>query len=169
MSERDVLSELSRRVWDERHVVTYLLFKLTVARLLLAADEHRFVPDALAEVDRIVQLLRDGEAQRDQALRELAGEWQVDPRTLTLTELARRSPPPFDHTFGEHRRAFERLAEEIDDVAQRNRELANAGFRQIAETLDEMTGSDSPASPTYDASGQLDPSRHVGHRLREVL
>jgi len=163
------LEELSRRLWDERRVVTYLLFKLTVTKLLLAADERRFVPDALKEVDRTVELLRDGEHQRDDAVRELAGLWRVLPEDLTLRELARRSPPPFDHVFEEHRVAFDGLSAEIDQVAGENRALARSDLGAVQGTLDQLTGATDNVVDTYDARGQVDHRRRVGDRIREVL
>jgi hypothetical protein len=101
-NDKLALEDLARRLGDERQVVTYLLYKLTVTLLMLAADERRFVPDALEEVERAVELLREGELRRHASLRELASLWMVDPGTLTLTELARRSPPPFHHVFADH-------------------------------------------------------------------
>lgn len=163
------LEELSRRLWDERRVVTYLLFKLTVTKLLLAADERRFVPDALKEVDRTVELLRDGELQRDEAVRDLAAMWRVDPERLTLNELTRRAPPPFDHVFNEHRMAFEGLSAEIEQVASQNRSLARTDLGEVQGTLDQLTGAAQTSVSTYDARGQVGYGRRVGDRIREVL
>ena len=167
--DRRALDELSRRLWDERQVVNHLLFKLTVTRLLLAADERRFVPESLEEVERAVEALRQGEYARDAALRELASLWAYDPIELTLGELARRSPPPFDHTFAEHAVAFRDLAGEIEQVARENRVLANGDLQVVAGQLDQLSGPQVPVASTYDASGQIDASAGVGARLREVF
>ena len=156
-------------MWDEREVVTHLLYRLTVTRLLLAADERRFIADALDEVEHAVGLLRQGEFARDHALRDLAEQWQVDPRELSLAELARLSPPPFDHTFAEHRDAFQHLAAEIEEVAGDNRALANSELDEVRGTIDLLTGHDRTTTATYDAHGQLDTSSNVGGVLREVL
>jgi hypothetical protein len=167
--DRRALEELSRRLWEERQVVNHLLFKLTVTRLLLAADERRFVPQALEEVELAVEALRQGEYRRDEALRGLASLWSYDPAMLTLGELARRSPPPFDHTFAEHAVAFRDLAVEIDQVARENRVLANSDLQIVAGQLDQLSGPQVPFTSTYDASGQLDGAGAVGARLREVF
>ncbi|MEX2504211.1 MAG: flagellar export chaperone FlgN [Egicoccus sp.] len=167
--ERRALEELSRRLWEERQVVTHLLFKLTVTRLLLAADERRFVPNALEEVETAVEALRQGEYRRDEALRTLAALWTYDPVELTLGELARRSPSPFDHTFAEHAVAFRNLAAEIEQVARENRVLANGDLQVVAGQLDQLSGPQVPVASTYDASGHLDANGGVGARLREVL
>jgi hypothetical protein len=170
MNEKRALEELSHKVWEERRIVTYLLFKLTVAKLLLASDERRFVADALTEVDKTVELLRSWEAQRDESLRDLAGIWRLDPSELSLYELARRSPPPFDYTFSEHLKAFQQLAEEIDEVTEHNRSLAGSNYAEVAHTIEMMTGPPpSATTTTYDAYGQLGGSELVGRRLREAL
>lgn len=163
------LEELSRRLWDERRVVTYLLFKLTVTKLLLAADERRFVPDALKEVERTVELLRDGEMMRDAVVRDLADVWRIDPERLTLNELTRRAPPPFDHVFNEHRTAFEGLSAEIEQVASQNRSLARTDLDEVQGTLDQLTGASDVSVSTYDARGQVGYRRRVGDRIREEL
>lgn len=167
--DRRALEELTRCLWGQRDIVTSLLYRLTVTRLLLAADERRFLPDALREVEQAVDLLREGELARDAALREVAGLWYADPEELTLGELARRSPPPFDHTFTDHRSAFRDLAAEIERTARENRELANSGIDLVTEQLDQLTGGASAPPTTYDAHGQLDTTGGVGGRLREVL
>lgn len=170
MDDRPLLEELASRLWDERQVVTYLLFKLTVTKLLLAADERRFVGDALREVDRTVELLRDGEARRDEAVRDLAEHWRVAPETLTLVEVARRAAAPLDHTFREHHDAFRSLAAEIEQVSRDNRALARTQVDEVTTAIDLLTGRES-APTTYDASGQLDSAAApaAGPRLREVL
>lgn len=169
MDDQPVLDELSRRLWDERRIVTYLLFKLTVTKLLLAADDRRFVPDALSEVERTVELLRDGEERRESALRDVAGRWQVAAGTLSLDMLAAEAPAPYDDIFREHRDAFRELAEEIEAVARANRELAASEFEHLNTTIEELTGVPRSEPATYDASGRLDPTSRVGGHLRKVL
>jgi hypothetical protein len=168
-TDRRALEELARRLGDERQIVTFLLYKLTVTNLMLAADERRFVPEALREVEEAVELLRDGELQRDEALRQLAAIWAADPAELTLAELVRRSPPPYDHIFADHLAAFRELAAEIDRTAGENRGLARSSLSVVTGQLDQLTGAATSTPATYDASGQVDASGPVGGRLREVL
>jgi hypothetical protein len=167
--ERAALEELTSRLWDERQVVLYLLYRLTVSRQLLAADDRRFVRDALREVDGAVELLRDGELQRETALRRLAALWQVDHEQLSLPGLARRSPPPFDHLFQEHLTAFTALAAEIEQIAGENRLLAVDGLRHLTGTIDLLAGIERPLPSTYDATGRLDTTSAVGGHLRKAL
>ena len=167
--DHSALEDLSHRLWDERRIVTHLLYKLTVTRLLLAADERRFVADAIQEVEQTVELLRAGELARDEALRALAAGWTTDPQVLTLEELARRSPSPFSHTFTEHLAAFRDLAAEIEHTARENRVLARSDLQVVAGQLEQLTGTRPAEATTYGATGRLDPSAGVGARLREVL
>lgn len=168
MNETALLDRLAHRLWDERHVVTVLLYKLTVTRLLLAADERRFLPDAVREVDHAVHLLRIGEQARDDAVRELADHWQIDPVEVTLEHLSRAAPAPYDHTFHDHLMAFRTLGAEVEGAARENRVLARSDLAAVSEQLDLLTGT--PPAPTiYDAQGHLDPTGPVGGRLREVL
>lgn len=167
--DRRELENLTRCLWQQRDVVTYLLYKLTVTNLLLAADERRFVPDALREVELAVQALRAGELARDTAVRELAGRWSTDPEVLTLDEVARRSPPPYDHIFTDHRSAFRELAGEVERTARENRGLALDDLELVTDQLDQLTGGGTTTPTTYDAHGHLDASGGVGGRLREVL
>ncbi|MTV27357.1 hypothetical protein FTX61_18340 [Nitriliruptoraceae bacterium ZYF776] len=170
MTDSRLLDTLAQKLWDERHVVTVLLYKLTVTRLLLAADDRRFLPDALREVEQCVDALRHGEAARDEALRALAGAWHRDPSELTLVELAREAPEPYAHTFGEHLAAFRDLAGEIERVSRENRALARTDLVELTDQLDLLTGTPAtPAPATYDARGRLDATSPVGGRLREVL
>lgn len=166
---RAALDALATRLWDERRLLLLLLYRLTVARLLLSADERRFLADALHEVDQTLEQLRTEELRRDQAVRDLAAEWQVAPDTLSLPEIARRSPPPYDHTFSDHLDAFEQLANEIEVLSTENRVLANATMQDVSETISHITGPPEQAPATYDASGRLGASAAVGSRLREAL
>jgi hypothetical protein len=167
--DRAALEEVAARLWDERRIVTFLLYRLTVSRLLLAADERRFAPEALREVDRAVEMLRDGELRRDEAVRGLAGLWQVPPDEVSLPGLAAQAPPPFDHIFTEHLAAFRGLAAEIESVSRENRALARAELDHLTDSIEQLTGAE-PATPTtYDAQGQFDPRAAVGGRLREAL
>ncbi len=170
MDDHRHLEELARRLWDERRVVEYLLFKLTATKLLLAADERRFTAHALREVERAVDLLRDEEERRDAAVRDLAEHWGLDPSQLTLTEVARRSPAPFDHTFHDHHDAFRHLAEEIEHLTAENRSLVRTQLDHVTASIDLLTGEADPGPTTYDASGSVEgaPSP-VGAQLRKAL
>ena len=127
MNDHPALEDVSSRLWDQRRILTYLLFKLTATDLLVAADDRRFVPRALEEVDRAVELLRQSEQRRACGVRELARLWQLAPDQLTLGSLAHHAPEPHDHIFMEHLHAFQELVDEIGTLAREYRSLADGG------------------------------------------
>jgi hypothetical protein len=146
------LQALTDTLWSERQVVELLLYKLVCAKLLLAADERRFVAMALDEVERVVAALRETEVRRSMAVAQVAAGWGVPVDDLTLGRLAREAPEPWREIFRDHHEAFGALAREIDEAAEENRRLASAGLGRIHETMDMLTGQ--PAQGTYDAQGR---------------
>jgi hypothetical protein len=161
------LDALAETLWGERRLVEYLLFKLVTAKLLLAADERRFLTMAMDEVETVLARLREHEVMRAMALEPLASAWGLPGESLTLTELTQRVPPPYESAFRDHQQAFRRMAEEIEDTTAANRQLAANGLGQLRQTLDAMAGrSDEPA--TYTAAGQTSPLRQHA-RLDRVL
>jgi hypothetical protein len=143
--DRAALDELAARLWDERRIVTFLLYRLTVSRLLLAADERRFITQARREVDQTVGLLLRGELRRNEAVRALAERWQVAPDEVSLPVVAAQAPPPFDHTFTEHLAAFRELAAELAAVPREDRSLTRVGLDHLADSIEQLTGLE-PAS-----------------------
>ena len=139
-SPSDELEGLADTLWEERQVVEYLLFKLVTAKLILAADERRFVASALEEVDRIGPTLRATEVQRAAALDAVAGTWGVAGDDLTLHELAERAEEPMASVFRDHQVAFAELASEIEETARENRQLACASLAHVRETIDALAG-----------------------------
>lgn len=161
------LEALADTLWAERRVVEYLLFKLLTAKLVLAADERRFVAPALEEVERMMQTLRAAEVQRAAALESVARGWGVSSDHLTLRELAEQSPEPMAGVFRDHQEAFAELANEIEETARENRKLASASLSHVRETIDALTGPSAP--PTYTATGRHDKATARPVRLDEVL
>lgn len=161
------LESLADTLWAERHVVRYLLFKLVTAKLVLAADERRFVAPALEEVERMMAALREAEQRREAALGEMAEAWGLAPEDLTLNHLVERAPEPLRSVFADHRQAFLSLAEEIDQTAADNRRLASAALDHVQQSLEGLTG---PAdSQTYTSQGRPGAAVTVPTRLDRVL
>jgi hypothetical protein len=153
-SHRRDLEALADCLWAERHVVEYLLFKLITAKLVLGAEERRFLPLALDEVDRVMVALRHAEQRREEALAEIAAAWRVPVSELTLTELAARAPEPMRSVFLDHQDGFRKLADQIEQAATTNRRLATGAVNHVQSTLEQLTG---PAvSTTYTAAGRAD-------------
>lgn len=149
---RERLEALADTLWAERHVVEFLLYKLTVAKLLLAADERRFVTAALSEVEQVVGRLRDAEERRQAALSAVAAEWRRPPANVTLSVLAEETSEPMRGVFEDHRRGFQELSVEIEETAAENRRLASGSLNSIQQALGALTGGDQ--TPTYTAKGR---------------
>ncbi len=170
MDDHALLEQLSHRLWDERHVVTQLLYRLTLTRLQLGADATEDVASTLHEVNEVIATLREHEDRRQEALEALADAWGVEADELSLTELARRSPSPFDTTFRDHAATFASLAGEIDQVAADNRSMARNRLDDVASALELLSGVEHVATPTYDASGRVGATAPGPRgRVREVL
>lgn len=159
---------LADTLWSVRHVVQFLLYKLTVAKLLLAADERRFVGFALQEVERVVEALRDAELRRSIALEALAADWHVPADDLSLGALVDRVPEPLRPVFADHQQAFAELAAEIDQTTKANRQLASAGLAQLRQTIDALHGL-AASDSTYDARGRIGGVPTAPFHLDEAL
>lgn len=160
------LPSLAETLWTERHLVEHLLYKLVSAKLVLAADDRRFVSQALDEVDRVVELLSEAEHARTTAVEAVASDWGVTPGEVTLGELAAESPEPWGSMFDEHRIAFDRMTAEIERTADENRRLASVALRDIRESLGALSG---PQTQTYTAQGQPGGYETVPTRVDRVL
>lgn len=144
MNDTQLLDQLAQCLADDRHRMTVLSYELTVARLLLASGDHRFVPDALRAVERTLERMRREEEVGHEALRELAAARRVDPENLSLEGLARTVPPPLDHLFAEHLAAVHTLVAEIRGATEAHPTLARCDLRAAIARLDRLAG----AAPT---------------------
>ena len=149
---RERLEALADTLWAERHVVEFLLYKLTVAKLMLVTDERRFVSAALSEVEQVVGRLRDAEERRQAALAQVAADWGRRPADVTLSVLAEETDEPMRGVFDDHRTGFLELSVEIEETAAENRRLASGALNSIQQALGALTGTN--AAPTYTATGR---------------
>lgn len=161
------LQALADTLWAERHVVEYLLFKLVTAKLVLGADERRFISLALDEVDRVVTALREAERRRTAVLARVAATWGAPVADLSLGELATRCSEPLRTVFLDHQDGFRKLATQIEEAAAANRKLASAALTHVQETLGALTGP--VAATTYTAAGRTDVAAPGPRRLDWVL
>jgi hypothetical protein len=164
------LPVLADAIWAERRLVEHLLYRLSTARLVLAADQRRHVPRALEEIEHVLELLWAAEASRAQALHEVARAWGVADDDLTLHRLADDAPEPWASMFAEHATALRELTEEIEAVATDNRRLASTALSGVRSSLDAITGVASAApATTYGASGRVVSAAIDPLRVDEVL
>ena len=155
--------ELIDTLWVERRLLEHLLFKLVLANLMLGADDRRFIPKALAEVEHGVEGVRRIEAERDRVVHAAADEWHVSAHHLTLGYLATEGPEALRESFEDHRIALLELVSEIDAVTQENRRLAMVSLDGIRSTL----GLAEPL--TYDAAGRRGRPDGTASRVERVL
>ena len=134
------LEDLAETLWAERRVADFLLYKLVVAKLVLAADERRCVTQALDEVERAVALLQATEVKRASVVAALACTWDAAPEDCTLATLARRAPAPLGSVLRDHQQALADLADQIQATAAASRELVASALASAQDTLDALTG-----------------------------
>jgi hypothetical protein len=137
---RDQLAALAETLHGERQLLEHLLFKLVEARLVLAADEARFVPQAMREVETVVEKVRFGETHRQMAVRRLAEAIGEPEERITLSFLVSWAPEPYRTMFAEHRDHFRRLAGEVEQASADNRRLANLAVQNLSDTLGTLLG-----------------------------
>ena len=148
---REQLAELAQTLHAERQLLEHLLFKLIEARLVLAADEARFLPHAMREVEAIVDRVRFGEGHRRLAVQNLANAIGEPEERITLKFLIGWAPEPFRLMFQEHQDHFRRLATEIEQASLDNRRLAGLAVQSLSDTLGTLLGSQDPG--TYTPTG----------------
>lgn len=109
----------------EGDVLETLLFKLIETRLLLEADETRFLPRATREVERTRNRAREVDLLR------AATVGVIEPGA-TLRELAAAAPAPWPPILRDHHQVLSGLVAEIELVAHQNASLARAGIEALS-------------------------------------
>jgi hypothetical protein len=108
----------------ERELLETLLFKLVETRLILEADEIRFLSRSTREVERARTRAREVDLLRATTVARLhAG--------ATLRELAADAPGPWPGIFRDHHGLLVTLVPEIEVTAHRNAELARAALETL--------------------------------------
>lgn len=146
------LQRLAEALWQERLVVEQLLYRLTCAKLLLASGEHRFVTQAMDEVGSEVERLHEVELQRARLVQEVGEVAGAADRDLSLDDLVRGTSGPWPRVFGNLRRAFRELAEEIETTTAVNQDLAEQGLLRVRDSLTAMAGAPRPAPHLHGVS-----------------
>jgi hypothetical protein len=108
------MDELARSLAAERRALELLLFKLVEAQHLLADGDDRFYAWASAELDRVVELVRDAELKRALAVGA----------DRTLADIAVTAPAPFGTILDDHRESLRTLLVEIETVSRTSCELS---------------------------------------------
>jgi hypothetical protein len=104
---------LSSTLWRLREVLDQLLFKVFETQLVLASGQGKWLAKASRELDAALQELRHVEVLRAVEAIAIADQLALPP-DLTLAQIARLAPTPWDTIFLEHRDALRELAAELD-------------------------------------------------------
>lgn len=142
------LKALSDTLWRERELLEQLVFKLEVEQLILASGRTKRLPLATREVEQVIDHIRAAELGRSVEVDEAARSLGLD-SGVSLLDLSRAAPAPWDGILAEHRAAFIRLTAEISDLALCNRDLLASSHRATQETLMGLDES----GLTYDPTG----------------
>ncbi len=142
------LMQLSDVLWQERHLLELLLFKLEEEQMILTSGRTRWLGHATREVETVLDQIRDSELGRTVESEAAAIELGLDPG-LSLLSLAQQAPAPWNELLHAHREAFVSLTSEIVELANGNRELLAISHRAAQETLMSLQES----VQTYDGQG----------------
>ena len=127
-------TEVSNILWRERQLLELLVFKLEEEQLVLAAGRTRWLAHATREVEAILAEIKRLELDRAVHVEALGRVLDLGSMP-SLREIGEAVPAPWDRIFSEHRRALLELAQEIDAVAQSNRELLSRGQQATRDAL----------------------------------
>jgi hypothetical protein len=166
------LTQLNEVLWAERRLLDVLLYRLVSAKLVLASDEKRFVPLALAEVERAMEKIRVAELQRSLVIGRLSLAWGVPRDELSLVYLADWAPEPARTLFEDHRTACLELTAEIEQVSRENQRLAAAGMSEVRQLLEQVVGPEVMATVdggAYTQRGARERPAEIAYRVDEVL
>src|SRR3954470_386484 len=114
-SEMTAFTTLSSTLWRVREVLDQLLYKVFVTQLVLQSDQPRWLAKASRELDAALQELRHVEVMRAVETVTIADRLDM-PAEMTLAQLARSAPSPWDTILLEHRDALRPLTGEIERV-----------------------------------------------------
>lgn len=104
---------LSSTLWRLREVLDQLLFKVFETQLVLAAGQPKWLAKASRELDAALQELRQVEVMRAVETIAMADKLSLPPE-VTLAQIARVAPAPWDTIFLEHRDALRALAADLE-------------------------------------------------------
>lgn len=146
------LNELSGVLWRERQLLELLLFKLEEEQLILSSGKTQWLGHATREVESVLDQIRGVELGRSIEAEDAAIELGLEPG-CSLVALADRAPEPWDALLRDHHQAFVDLTDQINALADANRELLATSHRATQETLLTLQDTVRTYDPTGAASG----------------
>ena len=142
------LNDFSGVLWRERQLLELLLFKLEEEQLILTSGKTQWLGHATREVESVLEQIRGAELGRAVEADAAAREVGV-PEGSNLLAIAAHAPSPWRDILTEHHRAFVQLTEQVNELAEGNRELLATSSRAAQETLMSLQES----VQTYDDRG----------------
>jgi hypothetical protein len=139
-----------------------LLWRLTVLKLVAAADETRFVARAAADVDVAASELAGVEQGRSELIVRLGHESGVEPAELTLASIAQSAPEGVAAALNAHRRKLALLTGDIAEASAQIRKHIGVSLRHLDAVLGEARGL--PSTYTADGRTSTGPARPRLHR-----
>jgi len=158
------LNEFSGVLWRERQLLDLLLFKLEEEQLILTSGRTQWLPHATREVEAVLDQIREAELGRAVEADAAAREVGVAPGS-SLMMIATHAPAPWRELLTEHHKAFVSLTEQINALAEGNRELLATSHRAAQETLMSLQES----VQTYDPRGTAAPAGGSASLLDQAL
>lgn len=142
------LNEFSGVLWRERQLLDLLLFKLDEEQMILTSGRSQWLSHATREVESVLAQIREAELGRSAEAEAAAREVGV-PSGSSLMTIATSAPAPWRELLTEHHQAFVSLTDQINALAEGNRELLATSHRAAQETLLSLQES----VQTYDPRG----------------
>ena len=117
------LEDLSDALWQVRHLLDVLRFRLEEERGLALAGGSSWVASAHRAVEQAVERFRVTELVRAMATEAVARDLAVA-SSPTLEQLAAAAPPPWGDILTAHREALVKSVRSLSDLADANERLA---------------------------------------------
>ncbi|MGB6059852.1 MAG: flagellar export chaperone FlgN [Microthrixaceae bacterium] len=129
-----VLSELSHVLWQQRDLVTQLIYRLEVQRLLLTNSRSEWVEYATSDVNDALDDVRRQEEFRTELLVDLSSLLGTRP-DASLRDLIGAVSAPWDTIFSEHHAAFLKLSADAEEASRVNSDLIQRGLADLGDLL----------------------------------
>jgi hypothetical protein len=145
-----LLPELSRVLWQQRDLIERLEYRLEVQQLIMVSGRSDRLPTAVGEVEAAISEIRKVEEHRLTIVGDVARAHGL-PTHATITQIRNVVAPPWDTVLSDHHTSVLRLVASTEELAARNRELAQHGLAEARTAVAHMGGAVAPR--TYGKTG----------------
>jgi hypothetical protein len=123
------LAELTRLLWRQRELIGELQYRLEVQQLVMTNGRQDRLHLAVADVESVLDRIRDLEDQRLGVVAECAVQLGL-PVGASLQQLIEASPDPWAFALADHQAELLRLVADTEELAAANRSLAVRGAEE---------------------------------------